>query len=163
MTGQRPDIHEPGPSDQESSHGRSRGEKLVEKAKVKAGAQVEDRASRSADHLAPIAEALQGAAQQLDDQGEGWAAKYARRAASQLERATGYMRKEDASGMMADLENTARAHPGTFIGTAFASGVALGRFLRSSRTKDDNHTAGPEATAHHEESERSSPFAEGRT
>lgn len=163
MTGQRPEIHEPGSSDQESSHEPSRGRKLVDKAKVKAGAQVENRATRSADHLKPIAEALQGAAQQLDEQGEGWAAKYARQAASQVERATGYLRDEDASGMMTDLENTARAHPGTFIGTAFASGVALGRFLRSSRTNDDNHPAGPETAPYHEESEYPSPFAEGRS
>lgn len=163
MTGRIPDTHEPGSSNQASSHEPSRGKKLVEKAKVKASAQVEDRATRSADHLKPIAEALQGAARQLDDRGEGWAARYARQAASQVERATGYLRDEDASGMMADLENTARAHPGTFIGTAFASGVALGRFLRSSRTKDNDHPAGPETASYHEESEPSSPFGEGRT
>jgi hypothetical protein len=135
----------------------------VKQAKEKASAQVESRANQSAKHLEPIAEVLHAAARQLDEKGEGWAAKYARRTASQLERATGYLRDEDAPGMMADLENSARAHPGTFVGSAFASGVALGRFLRSSRPKDDNHPAGPEAAPYQEDSERTSPFFEGRS
>lgn len=163
MTEFRPDIHAPDTSDHESPREPSRRENLVEQAKVKASAQVETRATQSAKHLEPIAEALHTAAQQLDEKGEGWVANYARQAASGLQRATGYMRDEDAAAMMADLENTARAHPGTFVGTAFATGVALGRFLRSSRKNDDDHPAGAEAAPHHEESERSSPFFEGRS
>jgi len=108
----------------------------------RAGEEAEQKASEAADRLEAVVRALESAADRLEEDGQAWLGDGARRAAGQVQRMTGYLRDRDAGAMMRDLEDTAREHPGTFLGGAFASGLALGRFLRSSApTVEDDRGA----------------------
>ena len=54
----------------------------------------------------------------------------------------GYLDEETAPAMLSDLEDAARSNPATFLGTSFAAGLALGRFLRASEPEPTNRAAG---------------------
>lgn len=111
---------------------KAQGREAVEEVKEQAKERVDRGTSRAAERLDAVVRALGTAARQLEEEGEGSLASYTRQAASRVDRMTGYLREEDAPAMMADLEDMARTNPGTFIGTTFAAGLALGRFLRAS-------------------------------
>lgn len=123
---------------------RAKGHEAVEHVKREAEEQVERRTSQMAGGLHSIVNALHTAAEKLADDGQEWMADYTRRAARQVDTVSGYLENEDAPAMMADLEDMARSHPGTFVGTTFAAGLAMGRFLRSSQpsTSDGDATGG---------------------
>lgn len=104
----------------------------VEQLKDQAEEQVDKRTSQAAGRLDSVVRALENSAGQLSDDGERWLADHARQAAGQIARFAGYLRDEDARSMMRDLEEMARSNTGTFLGTSFAAGLAVGRFLRSS-------------------------------
>lgn len=122
---------------------RAKGHEAVEQVKREAEEQVERRSSQMADGLHSIVNALHSAAEQLADDGRESMADYTRQAARQVERVSGYLEDEDAPAMMADLEDMARSRPGTFVGTTFTAGLAMGRFLRSSQpTTSDSDATG---------------------
>ena len=104
--------------------------------KHRAEQEVDRRSSAVAHRLESVVRALRTAADELDDDGQRFLARYARRGADQMDRAIGYLDDEDASSMLHDVEDMARSNPATFLGTTFASGVAVGRFLRSSQSHD---------------------------
>lgn len=120
---------------------RAKGHEAVEKVKREAEDQVDRRTSQMADGLHSIVSALHTAAEQLAGEGQEWMADYTRQAARQVDRVSGYLEDEDAPAMMADLEDMARSRPGTFVGTTFAAGLAMGRFLRSSQPSTSNGDA----------------------
>jgi hypothetical protein len=95
---------------------KAQGREVADKVKHAAEGEIDRRSTKLADDLDSVGHAMRLAAEDLDGEGQDWLADYTRRAA-----------------MLADLEDTARRNPGTFLGTSFAAGVAAGRFLRSSR------------------------------
>lgn len=111
---------------------RRRGRETVEEARGEMEEQIDRGTSRAAEGVDSVARALATAAEQLEVEGRGRLADYTRRAATRAGRMSGYLKDEDPRSMMTDLEEMARSHPGVFVGTTFAAGLALGRFLRSS-------------------------------
>lgn len=122
---------------------RAKGHEAVEQVKRQAEEQVDRRTSQMAGGLHSIVNALHTAAERLADDGRDWMADYTRQAAHQVDRVGGYLEDEDAPAMMADLEDMARSRPGTFVGTTFAAGLAMGRFLRSSRPSGSGGDGAP--------------------
>ena len=116
---------------------KSQGKAAAREAKHRAEEQVDRQSTVAADHLDSVVRAFQSAADTLDNDGEAWLADYSRKAAGQVDRATGYLRDNDSRAMARDLERSARSHPVAFIGTAMAAGLALGRFFRSSAPEPD--------------------------
>ncbi|MCA9736685.1 MAG: hypothetical protein R3E98_20090 [Gemmatimonadota bacterium] len=115
----------------------SQGRRAAREVRERAGAGIDRGMDATATRIEAVVAAMHSAADRLEDEGERWFARYARRAAGQVERVRGYLEEEDASTLLSDLENAARENPGTFLGTTFASGVAVGRFLRSSEPRHD--------------------------
>lgn len=95
---------------------------------------------RVADRLDSIVHALHAAKQSLQDDDQGQLAQYVDDLTNQVERSTGYLRNNDYGAMMRDMENVARNNTGVFLGSTFAAGLAMGRFLRAS--EPDEETGG---------------------
>ena len=120
-------------AEEKAEEAKAQAREVASDVKQKAEEEVDRRTSQGADRLDTVVRALHSAADQLDADGQEWLADYTRKAAGQVDRVTGYLRDEDAPGMLNDLEHMARSNPGTFLGTTFAAGLAAGRFLRSSQ------------------------------
>lgn len=108
------------------------GRKAVARAREEASQRVGEGGSRVGRRLDAVGRALRTAAEELDAEGESWLAGYTGEAARVVDRSAGYLKEEDGSAMMADLQQWARENPALLVGTSITAGLALGRFLRSS-------------------------------
>lgn len=133
---------------------KARAQEVKEKARTKARELTDDARERvrgvrdeaeqkaqrwtanAGERTSSLARALHAASESLRDEGEPGMADMAGRAAEQVDRMSGYLEDEDPSAMLHDLEDMGRRHPGTFVGSTFAMGMILGRFLRSSSPRD---------------------------
>lgn len=118
-------------------------EKHASKIKESAAEKGEERLSRTGERVDSITSALLVASQEFDEQGEDRLANWVRNAASQVDRVSGYLHDQDAPGLLADVEERARAQPYSFLGGSFAAGLVLGRFLRSSTPQRSSSSEGP--------------------
>ncbi len=118
---------------QEVREAKAQGKNAVRQMKETAEKEIDRRSTQVADGLDSVVRAMYAAADELDGDSQDRIAEYTRRAAGQVHRVTDYLHDEDAPAMLTDLEDMARANPGTFLGTSFAAGLAVGRFLRSSQ------------------------------
>jgi len=58
--------------------------------------------------------------------------QYTETLSQQVEKLSGYLERQDLSGLMSDVERFARRNPAIFLGGAFALGILAARFLKSS-------------------------------
>lgn len=89
-----------------------------------------------ADRLESIVHALGAAQQSLRDDEQAQLAGYVGDVTQQIRRSTGYLRNNDYSGMMRDMEDMARRNSSVFVGSTFVAGLAMGRFLRASEPEE---------------------------
>jgi hypothetical protein len=92
-----------------------------------------ERSARSGMRLSSVARAMRAASEELRTDGESKLAGMTDEAAGHVERAGSYLQSENPSGMIHDLEQTARRNPALFLGATFAVGLLAGRFFRSSQ------------------------------
>lgn len=93
-----------------------------------------DRGTRAASQrIEGYTRALRAAGDTLEDEGEGQAGTGLHGLADQLERAQDYFDRKDFQGLVGDTEGLARRNPELFLAGAYAAGILIGRFLRSSR------------------------------
>lgn len=102
---------------------------VANQAKEMVSNQVTQRASRSADDLGNVANALRRTRGELSG---NMAAPYIDKAADQLEKLSDFMRHADAREVVQRVETFARREPLLFLGGAFALGMIGARFLKSS-------------------------------
>ena len=84
---------------------------------------------RAADAVHGLAEALHQAADTLEREERGVAARYAEQAAAQIDRFSETMRQQTLRDMLASAEDIARRQPALFITGAVAIGFIVGRML----------------------------------
>src|SRR5918992_659105 len=106
---------------------------LMERARHGAFNRLDAQRERAATGLGSMVEALRESGRQLEGQ-NATMASYVDGAASQLERFSGGIRERDLNQMVRDVEVFARERPAIFLGSAFALGLALARFLKSSES-----------------------------
>lgn len=107
--------------------------KLADQARERATSYVSGQKSRAADSIAKLAGAMLQAAHTLDEEGEMAVGRYALSAAQRMDGMARYVRDADMRRFASDAKAFARRHPAVFIGGTFLAGVALARFLKSSR------------------------------
>lgn len=117
---------------------KGQAKEALREVKDVAAHQTDRRLTQVASSLDSIVRALHTAADELEGDGQARVAEYTRRAATQVNKSTDYLNTEDAPAMLKDLEQVARDNPGTFLGGSFAAGLALGRFLHSSPSAQQN-------------------------
>lgn len=88
---------------------------------------------RAADGLKQAAQAIRQTGQQMRQQNEGAPlADYTSQAAEKVERFASFLEERDTKQIVSETERLARQNPALFIGSAFALGLAVARFFRSS-------------------------------
>jgi hypothetical protein len=106
----------------------------------------------AATGLSSVADAVRQVGQNLRGQGEEqgaivqYAAQYGDKAADQIERLTDYLRRNDATQLVREVEGFARRQPALFLGGAFLLGLAGARFLKSSRPAPELPGTPPDAS-----------------
>lgn len=109
--------------------------------KAQGASAVDERKGTAAQTLGTVAQALRGAAQDLQ-QGEVAAlGGYVETAAQGVDKAAAYLRDKDLKGLTRDAEVFARRHPEVFLGGAFLAGILAARFLKSSRPRTSEGAA----------------------
>ena len=92
----------------------------------------EQQTHRAADQLTGVAHALHSAADQLKDENNGTAARYAGQAAERVEEVADLIRNSTVDDVVDRVETFARRQPEMFLGAAFAAGFLFARFIKSS-------------------------------
>jgi hypothetical protein len=86
----------------------------------------------AAHQVSVIAQALRASGDELREQEEPEMAKYASMAADRADRIASTLRDKNVDQLTGEVENFARRKPEVFLGAAFATGVLIARFLKSS-------------------------------
>jgi hypothetical protein len=115
---------------------------LMERARQGAFNKLDSQRERAATGLGSMVDALRESGRQLQGQ-NATMASYVDGAASQLERFSGGIRERDLQQIVRDVEGFARERPAIFMGGAFALGLGMARFLKSSESGD---ASGPRRT-----------------
>jgi hypothetical protein len=115
------------------AHTTTDARSLMERARDGAFNKLDAQRERAASGLGSMVDALRESSRNLEGQ-NATMASYVDGAASQLERFTGGIRERDLNQMVRDVEMFARERPAIFLGSAFALGLAMARFLKSSES-----------------------------
>lgn len=103
-------------------------------ARTRAESVVDERKSQAAERLQGIAGALRETGNTLHGRQEDVFADYANSAADQVEKFSSYLRDQNVSTLLRDIEGFARRQPELFLAGTLAAGFMLGRFFKSSGT-----------------------------
>ena len=112
--------------------GASGTNRLIDKVRDTATAQLTSQKNRATDGLGSISQAVRQSTHQLRDQEHDVIAHYVEQAADQIDRFSQRMRDKDVGDLVRDVQQMARRQPALFIGGAFAVGLIAARFFKSS-------------------------------
>jgi len=102
---------------------------------------VQDQKNAGADYILGVAQAIHRAAGEFD-QDIPQAARYIRKAGSQVESVASAVREREPRELLHDLEDFARRQPAVFFGGAMLFGFAALRFIKSAPTSELQRTEG---------------------
>jgi len=108
------------------------GRETIGSAQGRIRSLLEQQGHRAADQLGSVASALHKAAEQLNEENNGTAARYADQAADRVEQVADMLRNSSVDDMVGQVERFARRQPEVFVGAAFAVGFLFARFVKSS-------------------------------
>lgn len=109
---------------------------LMGQARSQVTSQLESQKERVSGTLCNVAEAMRHTSEQLRQQNQEPVAQIAERAADTVDRITGYLNERDVRQILNSVESYAREQPAVFIGGAFALGLLVARFFKSSSDGD---------------------------
>ena len=92
----------------------------------------EQQSHRAADQIGSVAHALHQAAEQLEAENNGTAARYTVMAADRVEQFADTLRNSTVDDLVGQVEGFARRQPEIFLGAAFGVGFLFARFIKSS-------------------------------
>jgi hypothetical protein len=128
-------------ADSVSPYEGSRGtNRIVEKVRDAATAQLTSQKDRATDGLGSISQAVRQSTHQLRDQEHDVIAHYIEQAADQIDRLSQRLRDRDVGELVDDIQQVARRRPALFIGGAFAVGLIGARFFKSSNRSTNGGT-----------------------
>lgn len=116
--------------------------RAYEKVSDQAVSKIDEQKSQLARGLSSVADNLRQVDKNLQKTDEEMpianvAGKYTSSLAGQIEQFAGYLEKNEVGEMLDDVGDFARKNPAVFIGGAFAAGLLLARFLKSSGSKNN--------------------------
>ncbi|WP_448188161.1 hypothetical protein [Azospirillum sp. sgz301742] len=92
----------------------------------------EQQSHRAADQIGSVAQALHQAAEQLEAENNGTAARYTNIAAERVGQFADTLRNSSVDDLVGQVESFARRQPEIFLGAAFGVGFLFARFIKSS-------------------------------
>ena len=142
---------------QAAEQAKQQGQQLAQQARRQAGelanrgneqvkSQLANQKHEASQRLTPVQTALRETDQQLRKQGQGPVAKYADKAADQVERFSGYLRETEVDEILDEARGFARRRPALFVGSAAALGFFATRFLKSCSQEGTSTGYGYEGT-----------------
>jgi len=115
-----------------ASDAKEQTARIAAEAKDHLGSVVDSQRQQAAASIGHFAGAFLQAAHSLDESGQQTLARSALSVAQKADGLSRYVRDKDLRGVASDVESVARRNPALFIGLAFAGGLVLARFLKSS-------------------------------
>lgn len=114
--------------------------RAYEKVSDQASSKINEQKSNLAAGLSTVAENLREVDKNLQNTDQetpitNFTGKYTGSLADQIENLAGYLDNKELGEMLGDVEKFARKNPTVFIGGAFAAGLLLARFLKSSNSR----------------------------
>ncbi len=113
---------------------KSGAERTTSMARKKIESLISERKNKAAERIGTVSNAFRSVSQQLRDQNQEAIARYADKAAANVDLFSGYLQQHDAQQIMSEAEDFVRRRPGWMIGGALAAGFLMARFLKSSRS-----------------------------
>ena len=111
---------------------QQKAKELTSEAQEQAKSAVETRKEQAVEGLEGIAQAFRQTGQNLRTSEQGAVADYSEQVANQIERLSSFLSERNVDQLLGDAESYARSHPELFLGGAFALGLLVGRFIKSS-------------------------------
>ena len=109
-----------------------RAKETMHEAEKEAKSRLDEGKKAAAHQVSAIAQAVRVSGDELREQEQPEMARYASMAADRIDRMANTLREKDTDQLMGEVEAFARRKPEVFLGTAFAAGVFVARFLKSS-------------------------------
>jgi len=110
---------------------------LMDQVREQATSQAQDKKQTIVTGLHSVAEAIRHMSDHLSENDKGPVAQYAaelgRSLGNKIDNLTRYMEGRDVRQIADDLHDFARRRPAVFLGSAMVLGIAVSRFLKSSR------------------------------
>ena len=120
-----------GGSNMEGGDGRQ-ASRLIDQVKDKATSQINAQKDRATAGIGSVADAVRQTSQQLRQNQHDAVAEVIESAAAQLERFSDHLRNRSLDQLVDDAQRLARQQPAIFIGTSFAAGLVVARFMKAS-------------------------------
>lgn len=117
---------------QVAEQAQQKAKEVTSQAQEQAKAAVETRKEQAIEGLEGIAQAFRQTGENLRTADQGVVADYSEQMANQIERLSSFLSERDVDQLLGDAEAYARSHPEIFLGGAFALGLLVGRFIKSS-------------------------------
>jgi hypothetical protein len=145
--------YETSPSEELENTGRGAVEQVKEKAgeiaqraQEQAKSTLNSQKTNAAQDLGTVAEVFRETGQQLRER-EHYAmadtvAQYTEKLADQVDHFSQQLRNKDIEELIYDVGNMARRQPALFLGGAFAAGILVARFLKSSSRRQEEIRTG---------------------
>jgi hypothetical protein len=117
----------------------------LREARDRAGSSIDDGRRQAADQIGNIAGAFHRTGEQLRNENQDRIAGLADSFAGQVDQVAKYLREADLRTVGRDVERLARERPAVVFGAAFAVGLLVARFLKSSPSADREDAWNPDA------------------
>lgn len=111
-----------------------KGGRMASRARARMQSVLSDRKNKAAESMGAVSDAFRTVSQRLRDQNQEAMARYADKAAANVDRFSGYLQQHDAEHIINEAEDFVRRRPVLVIGSAFAAGFLVARFLKSSKS-----------------------------
>lgn len=123
---------------------KQKAEEYVDRAQERAKDAARTQKTQAAEELGTVASAFRETGEHLRDYNNsaiaGTMAQYTDKLADHVDRFARQLRQKDVNELISDVENMARQQPAIFLGSAFAAGILLARFLKSSGARHEMRT-----------------------
>jgi hypothetical protein len=117
---------------------------VADRAQERVKEAARDQKTHAVEELGTVASAFRETGEHLRGHDQGTMAntmgQYTDKLAEQIDRFAQQLRQKDVNELISDVENMARQQPAIFLGSAFAAGILLARFLKSSGARHELRT-----------------------
>lgn len=117
---------------QAAEQAQQKAKEFTGQAQEQAKSAVATRKEQAVEGLDGIAHAFRQTSERLREENNPMVADYSEQVANQIERFSSFLGERDVDQLLGDAEIYARRHPEVFLGGAFALGLLVGRFIKSS-------------------------------
>jgi len=127
---------------QVAEQAQQKAREITGQAQEQAKTAVAARKEQAVEGLEGIAQAFRETGESMRSADQGAVADYSEQVANQIERLSSFLAERDVDQLLGDAEMYARRHPEIFLGGAFALGLLVGRFMKSSGERRELVRAG---------------------